>query len=111
MSVIKSRRNFVHYQINAKNHDKNNDNVKKNANSFVQPSEVTRLMSAVSFGYGIFQLCVSLLPPSLLKVIHFLGFEGDRQAGLTALMFSRSSQDMRAPLATYEPTTYVFMYI
>ncbi|XP_014213926.1 tetratricopeptide repeat protein 39C-like [Copidosoma floridanum] len=67
---------------------------------FVEPSEVRRLMSAISFGYGIFQLCVSLLPPSLLKVIHFFGFEGDRQAGLTALMYSRLSEDMRAPLAT-----------
>ncbi|XP_043499733.1 tetratricopeptide repeat protein 39C-like isoform X2 [Polistes fuscatus] len=67
---------------------------------FVEPSEVTRLMSAVSFGYGIYQLCVSLLPPSLLKLIHFLGFEGDRRAGLTALMYARVSEDMRAPLAT-----------
>ncbi|KAL6421808.1 hypothetical protein ACFW04_010971 [Cataglyphis niger] len=67
---------------------------------FVEPTEVTRLMSAASFGYGIYQLCVSLLPPSLLKVIHFLGFEGDRQAGLAALMYARVSEDMRAPLAT-----------
>lgn len=68
--------------------------------SYVEPSEVARLMSAVSFGYGIFQLCVSLLPPSLLKLIHFLGFEGDRQAGLATLMYARLSEDMRAPLAT-----------
>lgn len=68
--------------------------------SFVEPNEVSRLMSAVSFGYGIYQLCVSLLPPSLLKVIHFLGFEGDREAGLTALMYARLSEDMRAPLAS-----------
>ncbi|XP_043686843.1 tetratricopeptide repeat protein 39C-like [Vespula pensylvanica] len=67
---------------------------------FVEPTEVARLMSAVSFGYGIYQLCVSLLPPSLLKLIHFLGFEGDRRAGLTALMYARVSEDMRAPLAT-----------
>ncbi|XP_066585214.1 tetratricopeptide repeat protein 39C-like [Prorops nasuta] len=67
---------------------------------FVEPTEVSRLMSAVSFGYGIYQLCVSLLPPSILKLIHFLGFEGDRQAGLNALMYARLSADMRAPLAT-----------
>ncbi|KOC67783.1 Tetratricopeptide repeat protein 39C [Habropoda laboriosa] len=67
---------------------------------FVEPNEVSRLMSAVSFGYGIYQLCVSLLPPSLLKLIHFLGFEGDREAGLTALMNARCSKDMRASLAT-----------
>lgn len=57
-------------------------------------------MSAVSFGYGVFQLAVSLLPPSLLRVVHFLGFEGDRGAGLTSLAFARQGTDMRAPLAT-----------
>ncbi|KAJ8681534.1 hypothetical protein QAD02_017326 [Eretmocerus hayati] len=67
---------------------------------FIEPTEVTRLMSAVSFGYGLFQLSVSLLPPSLLRVIHFLGFEGDRQLGLAALMYARLGEDMRAPLAT-----------
>ena len=66
----------------------------------IPPEEVSRLMSAVSFGYGIFQLCISLLPPSLLKLIHFLGFEGDRQIGISALMFARQSNDMRAPLAS-----------
>ncbi|XP_012060727.1 PREDICTED: tetratricopeptide repeat protein 39C-like [Atta cephalotes] len=67
---------------------------------FVEPSEVTRLMSAASFGYGVYQLCVSLLPPSVLKVIHFFGFEGNRQSGLAALMYARLGEDMRAPLAT-----------
>ncbi|XP_020279706.1 tetratricopeptide repeat protein 39C-like [Pseudomyrmex gracilis] len=67
---------------------------------FVEPAEVTRLMSAVSFGYGIYQLCVSLLPPSMLKVVQVLGFEGDRQIGLAALMYARLSEDMHAPLAT-----------
>ncbi|XP_071444935.1 tetratricopeptide repeat protein 39C-like [Hetaerina americana] len=66
----------------------------------IPPSVVSRLMAAVSFGYGIFQLCISLLPPSLLRLIHFLGFEGDRQVGISALMFARQGQDMRAPLAT-----------
>jgi len=66
----------------------------------VEPSEVTRLMSAASFGYGVYQLCVSLLPPSVLKVIHFFGFEGNRQSGLAALMYARLGEDMRAPLAT-----------
>lgn len=67
---------------------------------FVEPSEVARLMSAVCFGYGIYQLCVSLLPSSMLTLVHFLGFDGDRQAGLDNLMYARVSEDMRAPLAT-----------
>ncbi|GLH10639.1 tetratricopeptide repeat protein 39C-like [Gryllus bimaculatus] len=66
----------------------------------VPPDVVARLMAAVSFGYGVFQLCASLLPPSLLRLISFLGFEGDRQLGLAALMFARQGRDMRAPLAS-----------
>ncbi|XP_076054948.1 tetratricopeptide repeat protein 39C-like [Oratosquilla oratoria] len=61
---------------------------------------VSRLMASVSFGYGLFQLCMSLLPPSLLRLVHVLGLQGDRLAGLSALMFTRKSHDMRAPLAT-----------
>lgn len=74
----------------------------------IEPQVVARLMAAVSFGYGIFQLCISLLPASLLKLIHFLGFEGDRKIGLSALMFSREGTDMRGPLASYVPLCYFF---
>ncbi|XP_021705414.1 tetratricopeptide repeat protein 39C [Aedes aegypti] len=66
----------------------------------IKPEDVRRLMGAVSFGYGVFQLSISLLPPSLLKLISFLGFEGDRSMGVACLMHSRSSVDMRAPLST-----------
>ena len=63
-------------------------------------STVRRLMAAVSFGYGIFHLAVSLLPPKVLGVVHFLGFEGDRQTGIQALHFARQEGDMRGPVAT-----------
>lgn len=66
----------------------------------IDPDDVRRLMGAVSFGYGVFQLSISLLPPSLLKLISFLGFEGDRAMGVACLMHSRISSDMRAPLST-----------
>lgn len=66
----------------------------------IPPNVVARLMAGVSFGYGIFQLCVSYVPPPLLRFIHFLGFEGDRNAALSALNFTRQSNDFRAPLAT-----------
>ena len=68
--------------------------------SSIPPATIKRLMAAVSFGYGLFHLAVSLLPPKLLNVIHFLGFEGDRQTGIQALHFSRQGSDMRGPLAT-----------
>ena len=68
--------------------------------SLLPPQTIRRLMAAVSFGYGIFHLAVSLLPPKLLNVIYFLGFEGDRQTGIQALHFARQGPDMRSPLAT-----------
>uniref|UniRef100_A0A1B6CUZ4 Tetratricopeptide repeat protein 39C n=1 Tax=Clastoptera arizonana TaxID=38151 RepID=A0A1B6CUZ4_9HEMI len=66
----------------------------------IPAEEVERLMCAISFGYGVFQLCISLLPPSVLKLIQFLGVGGDRNGGINALMFSKKGRDMRAPLAT-----------
>lgn len=64
------------------------------------PNEINRLMGAVSFGYGLFQVAISLLPPNLLKIISFFGFEGDSSAGLMSLQKTRESDDMRGPFAT-----------
>ncbi|XP_045582296.2 LOW QUALITY PROTEIN: tetratricopeptide repeat protein 39C [Procambarus clarkii] len=76
------------------------NNKQQPKNRPLPPGMVSRLMASVSFGYGLFQLCMSLLPPSLLRLVHVLGLQGDRLAGLSALMFARKSHDMRAPLAT-----------
>lgn len=59
----------------------------------------TRLRAAVYFGYGLMNLCISLIPPKLLKVANLLGFKGDRQFGLQALKYVSNSQDVKAPLA------------
>ncbi|XP_046377021.1 tetratricopeptide repeat protein 39C-like isoform X1 [Haliotis rufescens] len=61
---------------------------------------LSRLCGAVNFGYGTFQLCISMVPPKILKLIEFLGFEGDREAGLGSLEYTSHSKDMKAPLAT-----------
>lgn len=66
----------------------------------IAPEHIQRLMGAVSFGYGIFQLSASLLPLSLLRIISFFGFEGNRTMGIRCLMHSRLSDDMRAPLSS-----------
>ncbi|KAK4874861.1 hypothetical protein RN001_014221 [Aquatica leii] len=66
----------------------------------VDKETITRLMGAVSFGYGLFHLGVSLLPPSMLKVMNFFGFGGNRDLGIANLMYAREGPDMRAPLAT-----------
>ncbi|XP_037537241.1 tetratricopeptide repeat protein 39C [Nematolebias whitei] len=59
-----------------------------------------RLKGAVSFGYGLFHLCISMVPPHLLKIVNLLGFPGDRHQGLSALTYASESKDMKAPLAT-----------
>ncbi|KAL7880665.1 hypothetical protein SRHO_G00029190 [Serrasalmus rhombeus] len=61
---------------------------------------LSRLKGSVSFGYGLFHLCISMVPPHLLKIINLLGFPGDRQQGLMSLTYASESKDMKAPLAT-----------
>lgn len=61
--------------------------------------DIERLMGAVSFGYGLFQLMSSLLPNKILKVISIFGFEGNRDIGMSCLKFARTSADMRSTLA------------
>ncbi len=60
---------------------------------------VKRLLGGVSFGYGIFQICISFLPPNALKMLKIFGFEGDRNIALKAINFTSISGDMKAPLA------------
>ncbi|XP_061652314.1 tetratricopeptide repeat protein 39C-like isoform X3 [Phyllopteryx taeniolatus] len=62
--------------------------------------DLDRLKGSVSFGYGLFHLCISMVPPHLLKIVNLLGFPGDRLQGLSALAFASESKDMKAPLAT-----------
>lgn len=66
----------------------------------VTEEALNRLKGAVSFGYGLFHLCISMVPPNLLKIINLLGFPGDRLQGLSSLVYASESKDMKAPLAT-----------
>lgn len=66
----------------------------------VTEESLNRLKGAVSFGYGLFHLCISMVPPNLLKIINLLGFPGDRLQGLSSLTYASESKDMKAPLAT-----------
>lgn len=73
-----------------------------NDNAPVRPTAeaLGRLKGSVSFGYGLFHLCISMVPPNLLKIINLLGFPGDRLQGLSSLTYASESKDMKAPLAT-----------
>ncbi|XP_042354106.1 tetratricopeptide repeat protein 39C-like [Plectropomus leopardus] len=66
----------------------------------INPETLDRLKGSVSFGYGLFHLCISMVPPHLLKIVNLLGFPGDRLQGLSALTYASESKDMKAPLAT-----------
>uniref|UniRef100_A0A3P9A1Y6 Tetratricopeptide repeat domain 39C n=1 Tax=Esox lucius TaxID=8010 RepID=A0A3P9A1Y6_ESOLU len=66
----------------------------------VTAEALDRLKGSVSFGYGLFHLCISMVPPHLLKIINLLGFPGNRLQGLSSLMYASESKDMKAPLAT-----------
>ncbi|XP_038573903.1 tetratricopeptide repeat protein 39C-like isoform X1 [Micropterus salmoides] len=66
----------------------------------ISPEALDRLKGSVSFGYGLFHLCISMVPPHLLKIVNLLGFPGDRLQGLSALKYASESKDMKAPLAT-----------
>lgn len=46
---------------------------------------LSRLLGAVCFGFGMFQLGLSMMPDKVLKLIEFLGFHADRDRGLQAL--------------------------
>ena len=65
----------------------------------VQTTVILRLHGAVSFGYGAFNLCVSLVPPHLLRIVNMMGFSGDRMTGIKSLEVASHSEDMKAPLA------------
>lgn len=62
--------------------------------------EIERLFGSVSFGYGLFQLVISMLPPKLLRIIKFLGFNGDEKVGLQAIERAGESNDIKAPIAS-----------
>ncbi|XP_068614977.1 tetratricopeptide repeat protein 39C-like [Brachionichthys hirsutus] len=66
----------------------------------ISPEALDRLKGSVSFGYGLFHLCISMVPPHLLKIVNLLGFPGNRLQGLSALAYASESKDMKAPLAT-----------
>lgn len=57
------------------------------------------LLASVSYGYGIVQLCFSFLPPNILKLMKFIGFEGDRCSAIKALYFTAQSKDVRSSFA------------
>uniref|UniRef100_A0A1I8JL98 VPS9 domain-containing protein n=4 Tax=Macrostomum lignano TaxID=282301 RepID=A0A1I8JL98_9PLAT len=56
--------------------------------------------SGARMGIGAFSLLVSMLPATVLRLLQFIGFSGDRQFGLEQLEAAAAVTDsLRAPLA------------
>ncbi|XP_062412956.1 tetratricopeptide repeat protein 39C [Sardina pilchardus] len=87
-------------QQDALSSDQANHNMPAGETEGITPEALSRLKGSVSFGYGLFHLCISMVPPHLLKIVNLLGFPGDRHQGLASLAYASESKDMKAPLAT-----------
>lgn len=72
--------------------------------------ELNRLRGAIYFGYGLLQIAFSFVPPQL-KVINFLGYQGDRDAGLICLREARNSHDLRSLMATVALLYYYLIIV
>lgn len=83
--------------------------------SLLHPDDETRLetkvprpvLSAILFGMGSFQLVLSMLPPTLQKVVSFFGFRGDRTFGLACLRTSFLAGGLHAPLSLFSLLSYL----
>lgn len=64
-------------------------------------SALSEVQAAIAFGYGLFNLVVSLTPPKVLQVIQFFGFTGNQELGLACLNYVCHSQDVKAELSRY----------
>lgn len=72
--------------------------------------ELNRLQGASYFGYGLLQIAFSFIPPQF-KVINFLGYNGDRNTGLSCLHEAKNSQDCRSFMATIALLYYYLIIV
>lgn len=64
-STHKKLEKLLNSQQNTETDEKNNDEIAK--------KDIEKLLSAVSYGYGIVQLCFSFLGNHLMKIANFFG--------------------------------------
>lgn len=70
--------------------------------------------SGVKFGSGTFNLCISMLPKRILKLLEFVGFSGNRVKGLNDLERASKLPCLRSPMCSmviisyHSIGTYVF---
>ncbi|KAG2150637.1 outer membrane protein Iml2/Tetratricopeptide repeat protein 39 [Suillus bovinus] len=64
------------------------------------------VLSGTAFGYGLFNLVLSLLPAKIRNVVGFLGFNHDRKLALQALAVSAARNDIHSVFAGLVLMTY-----
>ncbi|KAN0076757.1 Outer membrane protein Iml2/Tetratricopeptide repeat protein 39 [Tylopilus felleus] len=64
------------------------------------------ILSGAAFGYGLFNLVLSLLPSKVRAVVGFLGYNHDRQLALQALAVSAARSDVHSVFAGLVLMTY-----
>ncbi|KAI6138112.1 outer membrane protein Iml2/Tetratricopeptide repeat protein 39 [Pisolithus tinctorius] len=64
------------------------------------------ILSGVAFGYGLFNLALSLLPAKIRNLARLFGYNYDRELGLKALAVSAARTDVHAMFAGLLLTTY-----
>jgi len=77
---------------------------KRKSPTLINPPDLTAeefvtLNASLSFGFGLIQVALSIVPGALLKVCEVFGFQAERDLGINALKISSDSKDMKAPIA------------
>ncbi|MES1914269.1 MAG: hypothetical protein MHM6MM_006362 [Cercozoa sp. M6MM] len=67
------------------------------------------LYASVDFGVGLFNLLLSLLPPSILRVAQIFGFQGDRDVALKRLAESAEREVAEQEPALFAPFSAVML--
>ena len=67
--------------------------------SVLSNEEAKLLTASFSFGYGLVQIALSVIPVTLLKFCEIIGFHVNKEVGLSSLMISSNSNDMKSPIA------------
>lgn len=88
----------------------NNENFDCDISDVEFKKELIRVRGAIYFGYGLLQIAFSFIPPQL-KVINFLGYTGDRDAGLTCLKEAKNSPDSKNVMATIALLYYYLIIV
>ncbi|XP_002167925.3 tetratricopeptide repeat protein 39C isoform X1 [Hydra vulgaris] len=82
-------------EMNSKTSKKNNCSTP----SSLSNEEAKYLTESFSFGYGLVQIALSVVPATLLKFCEVFGFHVNKEVGLSSLLISSNSNDMKSPIA------------